>query len=60
MARGLGSRGIILCSQFKGADQLQAFCTADLRLFLAYAKNRFSHDSARLINMQISLHALTV
>ena len=39
----LGSRGIVLCSENKGADQVRA---ADLRLCFAYAKSSFSHDAA--------------
>ena len=35
-----------LCSENKGADQLRGYRAADLRLFCAYLKSRFSHDAA--------------
>ena len=39
-----------LCSENKGADQLQGYCAADLCLcFRIYAKSRFSHDMAQMI-----------
>ena len=37
-----------LCSENKGADQLRGYREADLRLFSAYAKSRFSHDAAHI------------
>ena len=38
-----------LCSENKGADQLRGYREADLRLFFAYAKCWFSHDTAHLM-----------
>ena len=35
-----------MCSQNKGTDQLCSHRAADLRHFFAYAKIRFSHDTA--------------
>ena len=38
-----------LHSENKGADQLHAYCAADLPLcFSTYAKSRFSHDAAEI------------
>ena len=37
-----------LCSENKGADQLRGYREADLRLFFAYAKSRFSYDAAHM------------
>ena len=40
------------CSENKGADQLRGYREreADLRLVFAYAKGRFSHDAAHLVD----------
>ena len=35
-------------SENKGADQLRGYREADLRLFFAYAKSRFSYDEAHI------------
>ena len=42
-----------LCSENKCADQLRGYRAADLRLFFAYAKSRFSHDAAHLVFLLI-------
>ena len=53
MARGLEFRINVVkelyypYSENKGADQLRGYREADLRLFFAYAKSRFSHDAAQ-------------
>ena len=39
-----------LCSENKGAEQLRGYCEADLRLFFAYAKSQFSHDTAHTVD----------
>ena len=55
MARGLKFRIYVEeelyypYSENKGADQLCSYCAADLRLFFAYAKSRFSHEEAQMI-----------
>ena len=36
-------------SKSKGADQLRSYWAADLRLFFAYAKSRFSHNKAHIV-----------
>ena len=37
------------CLKFRvGADQLRGYRQADLRLFFAYANNRFSHNEAQI------------
>ena len=41
----LGSRGIVLCSKNKGADQLRGDCF----FFFADAKLWFSHDMAHIV-----------
>ena len=38
-----------LCSENKDADQLRGYREADMRLVFAYAKSRFSHDTANLV-----------
>ena len=40
------------CSENKGTDQLRGYRKADLRLFFAYAKSRFSHDEAQMPQCQ--------
>ena len=44
-----------LCSEKKGADQLHGCCAADLRLYFAYAKSRFSHDADHMFRHPSSL-----
>ena len=39
-----------LCSENNGADELRGYRAADLHLFFAYAKSRFSYDAAHLRN----------
>ena len=48
MARGFRFRKLVGCSKNKGADQLRDYGTANLNLFFAYAKSRFSHDTAHV------------
>ena len=38
-----------LCSENKGAGPLRGYREADMRLFFAYTKIRFSHDEAHII-----------
>ena len=38
-------------SENKGADQLRGYRKADLRLCFAYAKSRFSHNAAHILNI---------
>ena len=41
-----------LCGKNKGADQLRIYLAADLQLFFANAKSRFSDDAAHMIKPQ--------
>ena len=45
----LGSRGIVLCSENKGADQLQGTALLICAFAFAYAKGRSFHDVLSLI-----------
>ena len=45
----LGRRGIVLCSENKGADQLRGNPTAELRLYFRICENRFSYDTAQML-----------
>ena len=55
----LESRGIALCSENKGADQLHGYREADLRLcFRIFRYFRFSHDAAH-IGYQCSVMSLS-
>ena len=45
----LESRGIVLCCENKGADQLHGYLAADLRFVFTYAKSRFSHDMTQFV-----------
>ena len=47
-----GSRGIVLCSENKGANQLRCYCTADMRLFLHMQKAGFL--MMRLVSLVMS------
>ena len=44
-----------LCSENKGADQLRGYREADLHLFFAYAKSRFSHNATHLVHTELVL-----
>ena len=43
-----------LCRENKGADQLCGIRAADLPLFFAYTRSRFSHDGAYMISREES------
>ena len=61
MARGIQSRGIVLSSENKGADQLHGHRAADQRLcFGIYAKRLFSHDATQMIFKSAKMCAATL
>ena len=43
----LGSRGFVLSSEIKGADQLYGYRAADLRFCFCLCKSRFCHYAAQ-------------
>ena len=50
---------VLVCSENKGAEQLQSYCAADLHLFFAHAKIRCSHDVAHIfvyVNMYVHVY----
>ena len=51
----LGSRGIVLCSENKGADQLCSYGAADLCLCFHLHKKQISHDIANFTGSFILL-----
>ena len=44
----IGSRGIVLCSENKGADQLRGYREADLHLCFRICKKPVSHTEAQM------------
>ena len=64
----LGSRGIVLYSENKGADQLRSCCAADLRLCFRICKKLHickisdSHDAAEIAHVLFKniLHILRI
>ena len=45
----IGSRGIVLCSENKGTDQLRGYREVYLRLFFRICKKPFFHKAAQYV-----------